>query len=226
MSQKRGAPGQLPLPFDKFDRFEFDRFWPGENAQVVAYLVRLVDGQEHQPVFIWGEKTTGKSHLLQAVCTRAYSLDMNVAYIPLQQHAVLSPVLLEGLEQLDIVCIDDLDQVAGVNQWELAVFNLFNAMIDAGKPLLFAANASPKGIPVSLADLKSRLGWGMTFHLKPLNEEERFRMLQRRAELRGLVLSDEITAYLAPANPRSAEPRRIYPARPHSRRVCPRWNES
>ena len=127
---------------------------------------------------------------------------MNVAYIPLQQHAVLSPVLLEGLEQLDIVCIDDLDQVAGVNQWELAVFNLFNAMIDAGKPLLFAANASPKGIPVSLADLKSRLGWGMTFHLKPLNEEERFRMLQRRAELRGLVLSDEITAYLARRLPR------------------------
>ena len=205
MSQEQDVPGQLPLPFDKFDRFEFDQFWPGENDQAVKYLMGLFGGRERQPVYLWGEKSTGKSHLLQAVCTRAASLAMNVAYIPLRQHPVLSPVLLEGLEQLDILCIDDLDQVAGIEQWERALFNLFNEMFDAGKRLVFAANAGPKGIPVRLADLKSRLAWGVTFHLKPLNEEERFRLLQRRARLRGLVLSDELTAYLARRVPRDIQ---------------------
>lgn len=205
MSHKETAPGQLPLPFARFDRFEFDQYRPGVNEQVIQYLMRLISGQERQPVFIWGEKTTGKSHLLQAVCTRASSLSKRVAYIPLLQHLTLSPALLEGLDQMDIVCIDDLHEIAGKEEWELAVFNLFNALYDAKKPPVLAADASPKGLAIELADLKSRLTWGVTFHLKPLDEDERFQALRQRAELRGLVLSDEITAYLARRVPRDMQ---------------------
>lgn len=205
MNREEVARGQLPLPFNKFDRFDFSQYRPGVNNQIVEHLVQLVSGQEHQLLFIWGEKSTGKSHLLQAACTQASSLNRNVAYIPLIQHSTLSPTLLEGLDQLDVICIDDLQEIAGDTEWELAVFNLFNLMYDSNKPMVFAANVSPKGISVKLADLKSRLAWGVTYHLKPLNEDERFQVLRQRAELRGLILSDEITTYLSRRVPRDMQ---------------------
>ena len=202
MSQDESLSGQLPLPFTKFERYDFDQFCPGANAQVVEYLSRLITGLEHQPVLVWGDKSTGKSHLLQAACTQATILNIKVAYIPLKQHATLSPGMLDGMEQMDILCIDDLHEISGMAQWELAVFNLFNRMHDADKPMIFTANTGPGGIPISLADLKSRLSWGLIFHLNPLNEDDRFRILRQRAELRGLVLSGEVITYLARRVPR------------------------
>jgi DnaA family protein len=191
---------QIPLPFQRFDHYELAHYLPGANAHVLKHLT----GPDAATAFtyLWGEPGTGKSHLLQAVCTRESAAGRRTAYIPLAQHATLAPELLEGMEQLELVCIDDLEWIAGAGDWERALFNLFNRLRDAGHGLVVAAGTGPRGMPVQLADLQSRLQSGFTFHLQPLAETDRLAALRRRAALRGMELSDEVTAYVLRRVPR------------------------
>lgn len=45
-------------------------------------------------------------------------------------------------------------------------------------------------------DLRTRLGWGHVFALHPLDESERRAVLRASAQSRGLLLSDEVMAFM------------------------------
>lgn len=172
-------------------------YWHGPNRELVDQLQQLAVGNDRRNIYLWGGSGTGKSHLLHASCNRAHASGRRAAYVPLAQHEILQPDLLEGLEHLDLVCIDDLDRIAGDKAWETAIFHLFNRMREQGHPLVIAAQASPKGTPLALADLSSRLSWDLVYHLAPLDEPSRFLALQHRAGLRGMDVPDEVLDFLS-----------------------------
>ena len=188
---------QIPLPFVKFDRVNFDLYWPGPNSQIVNHLIQIAGEGPANNLFLWGEQGTGKSHLLQALCTLASSQHKSVIYIPLQEKSLISPELLTGMETMDIVCIDDVDQIALDEKWELAIFNLYNGIQENGHTLIVSARKSPKGLAIKLQDLKSRLASGVTYHIDILEEKDRLLVLQQRAHSRGIELSDDVIAYLS-----------------------------
>lgn len=187
---------QIPFSFGHFDRFDFDSYLPGQNEQTVAYLKRLVAGHEIKNLYLWGEAGTGKSHLLQAMCTSLSILGKKPAYIPLSELDKFSPEMLHGLEQLDLICIDALDHIAGKENWEEAIFHLFNRLREQRRPMVMTARNSPQGLPIALPDLKSRLSWDVVYHLLPLSEAQRLQVLQQRAKLRGFDLPGEVSEYL------------------------------
>lgn len=188
---------QIPLPFGSFDRFNFEIFNAGPNRQAVDYLQQVISSTNGGYVYLWGEQGTGKSHLLQAACTQAATGGHKVIYIPLQQRQQIAPELLQGMESLDLVCIDDVDQIAGDAAWEIAVFNLYNQLSANHNQLVISAQSSPQGLAIRLPDLKSRLAAGVTWHLSELNEQERLQALQQRAKMRGFELPDEVIEYLS-----------------------------
>ena len=51
---------------------------------------------------------------------------------------------MQGIETLDLVCLDDVDRVLGRADWELALFNLYNRARQCGCALLVAGNAAPR----------------------------------------------------------------------------------
>jgi DnaA family protein len=53
-----------------------------------------------------------------------------------------------------------------------------------------------------LADLASRLGWGVTYSLKPLGEDDVLKALTSRAAARGLELPEETAQFLLRRFPR------------------------
>ena len=187
---------QIPFSFARFDRFGFDSYLPGQNEQIIAHLRRLVTGDEAKNLYLWGGAGSGKSHLLQAVCTSASAQGKNPAYIPLLDIHRFAPPMLAGLENLDLVCIDALENLAGKENWELAVFHLFNRLRERQRPCIMAALHSPSGLAVSLPDLKSRLSWDVVYQLQSLTEQQRVEVLRQRARLRGLELPEEVIAYL------------------------------
>lgn len=193
---------QIPLSFQHFDHHELEHYRPGENRHVLEYLNGFILQGRPGATYLWGERGTGKSHLLQALCTRNSSDGGRGAYIPLEQRDSLAPELLEGLEQLDLICIDDLEEVTGDSGWERALFNLFNRVRENDGSLILAAAMSPKGLPVLLPDLQSRLQSATIFHLQPLSEAERVAALRHRASLRGIELTEEVTAYIVRRVPR------------------------
>ena len=114
----------------------------------------------------------------------------------------LDPGMLAGLEALEFLCIDDLDAVCGDAAWEEALFHLFNRVAAAGGAWVAAADRSPGTLPVRLADLGSRLAWGTSYRLKPLDDEARAQLLVERAARRGLRINRETADYLIRRSPR------------------------
>lgn len=193
---------QLPLGVGLRDDATFGNFLPGGNAAPMAALRRQLDDDGEAFIYLWGGEGSGRSHLLQAACHEASDRDKRALYLPLNELGHFPPHVLEDIERLDLVAIDDLDMVVGRKRWEEGLFHAFNRLRDAGKRLVIAAGSAPRQLNVELADLASRLSWGMTFHVERLDDDGRFAALQLRARVRGMQLPDDVTRYILHRGPR------------------------
>ncbi|KRW59661.1 DnaA regulatory inactivator Hda [Pseudomonas sp. TTU2014-080ASC] len=199
-------PTQLPLGVRLRDDATFANFYPGANAAALGYVERLCEadaGWTESLIYLWGASGVGRSHLLQAACLRFDQFGEPAVYLPLGLVAQYGTALLDNLEQFELVCLDDLDAVAGDKVWEEALFHLFNRLRDSGRRLLLSANAPPRELPIKLPDLKSRLTLALVFQLQQLSDEDKLRALQLRASRRGLQLSDEVGRFILTRGERS-----------------------
>jgi DnaA family protein len=184
---------QLALPLQLADHAVFESYLDSGNQILVATLADIAANRDGHGCWLWGPAATGKTHLLQAVCEAAGD---RAAYMPLSMVADVGPGILEGLSSRELVCIDDIDRVAGQSEWELALFDLCNQILDAGSQLLVSAASTPRECPVELADLRSRLARLPVFQIHPLDEDERVSALQLRSRHRGLELPNDTARYL------------------------------
>lgn len=192
-------PVQLPLSVQLRDDATFANYFSGGNETLVNLLdmERDVPGMDsEQFVFLYGARGVGCSHLLQAACHQVDRRHGRSIYLPMKELVHYSPKLLEGMERLQLVCLDDIGEVAGVHEWEEALFDLFNRLRDSHTRFLVAADNPPRALGIELQDLVSRLGWGLVFQVHPLNDREKVGALQLRAHLRGLDLSEEVARFI------------------------------
>ena len=192
---------QIPLGVRLADRALFASFLPAHNAEALQHLQRLATGAAGALTWLCGPPGAGKSHLLQATCAAA-SEHMRAGYVPLADVAALGVGVLEGLPQMECLCLDDVDRVAGQLDWERGIFGLLREMEEGGARLILAAEGPPALLRWGLADLGSRCGAGAVFQLRPLEEEEQHAALQLRARQRGLELPDETWQWLRKRFPR------------------------
>ena len=138
---------QLTLRFGWGDGFSFASYFSAANESAVHLLQQLdysgTGNDTDHFVYLWGGPGTGKSHLLQAACQSAADAEQLVAYLPLQDLANVDPGIFVGLEQMALVCIDDVQVIAGNDDWEEGLFHLYNRMRGANKVLLVAGNVAP-----------------------------------------------------------------------------------
>ncbi len=191
---------QLPLGIRLKDGNTFANFVSGPNAEALAYLQSQL--RSAAAVYLWGAGGTGKTHLLQAACHEAGKAGWRTAYVPLACWRELSVELLEGLEAAELVCIDDVASIAGQEDWEAALFHLYNRLRDAGGNLVVSGTLPPASLPLALPDLRSRLAWGIVFQLQALDDEEKLAGLRQRARDRGLELPEKVGRYLLQRCPR------------------------
>jgi len=184
---------QLVLPLRLADHAVFDSFFALGNETLVATLAEVAAGRGDHGCWLWGAPATGKTHLLQAVCDRAGD---GSVYVPLSMFVGAGPAILDGLAGRQLVCIDDVDAVAGDADWEIALFDLYNQIVDAGGQLVVSASSAPRESAFELADLRSRLSRLPVFQLQSLDDEQRVAALQLRARHRGLKLPGETAHYL------------------------------
>lgn len=189
-------PEQLPLPFAFNPELGFKEFHAGANAEVVGHLEKFASGAGERLIFLWGEAGAGKSHLLNACCRRACGLRRSISYLPLDLFRGYGPEPLDGLEYQDLVCLDDVDRVAGDTVWEQGLFTLFNRLREANHSLILSAKSPPAELPIRLPDLKTRLGWGLTLRLHALSDEDKRVALEFYARGLGLDLPPQVGRYL------------------------------
>lgn len=186
---------QLPLGFSLRDDATFDSFFSVNNIQVVNHLQNLVNGKSAESyIYLWGSGGSGRTHLLQAVCHAAPEQNLSAVYLSFCE--TIDYNILNGLENLDLVCLDDIDKIAGDKQLELAIFNLFNHLREANKKLIVVGNSPAAKLKIDLLDLRSRLTWGITYKVEPLSDEEKLAALKVRAEIRGMHLENTVGKFL------------------------------
>jgi DnaA family protein len=191
-------PTQLPLSLSIRPGVDFSTLIIGRNGEAISRL-----RCESDPfVYLWGTSGCGKSHLLQACCHLAQQQQGQPAYLPFGSELDLEPAMLEGLDAFSLVCLDDIEAVAGESAWELAIFNLYNQLRERGARVIVASDRPPSKLPLGLADLASRLTWGPCYQLFPLNDDERLELLISNAERRGMTMSVEIASFLLQRTPR------------------------
>jgi len=185
-------PVQFPLQLTLSEDTSFDNYFFANNAEAINSLKD--PGQTL--IFIWGTESVGKTHLLQALFNFYLEQDLSAYYLPFRQIDGLSVEMLENLEQQKLLCLDDIHLVAGKDEWEQAIFHLFNRFKETGNKLIFSANANAENVPFFLPDLKSRLQWGLTYQLQALSDDDKIKVLKIRAEEKQWSLSDEVAAFL------------------------------
>ena len=177
---------QVPLALGPEPAQRFDNFLVMDgNAQAVSHLA---DGLGDTPVYLWGEPGSGKSHLLHALAARAQAEGFKAIACSADQ-----PAPWHWDEATRLVLLDDCDRFDAPQQ--NAAFALFIEAVGAGVPVVSAGRMPPVDLPVR-DDLRTRLGWGLVFHLQPPGEAQVRSLLRQEADRRGIFLSDEVMDHL------------------------------
>lgn len=202
-SESVGTPaptGQLALGLGLNAAARLENFIPGANGGVLSLLRRFVSGELSGHVYLRGGPGVGKTHLLAACCAEAQRDSARVAYLPLDARDTLSRSVLTGMHSASLICVDDVDSVAGDLEWEIALFNLYNEAEAAGARLLFSGRGGPGS--TSLPDLRSRLSAALLLVLAAPDDALRREVLRQRGEALGFELTDDTLTYILARQPR------------------------
>ncbi|MBP9722217.1 MAG: DnaA regulatory inactivator Hda [Gammaproteobacteria bacterium] len=187
--------GIKPLIKHTFENFVVSE----QNAQIVAHLKYLLKTPGANYLYLWGPAGVGKSHLLQAVCEETINKNFTANYYGFKNNFKTNfdiVNILENLELQDVICLDDIDLIAGNYVAEEQLFSFYNRIKDLNKTLIISGNCSILNTKILLPDLKSRLSSGVSYHLKALDDSDKKRLLQTRAHERGMTLTEELAEYL------------------------------
>lgn len=187
---------QLPLRLNPQELYQLTNFHFSQQE-----LSEVVDSfcKETLPrfLYLWGEDSSGKTHLSLAIIDKAQANQKKALYLPLADLVkTASPEVLQSLENLDLVCLDELEAVANNKQWQEGLFHCFNRLQDSGCQLLVTSRHNPATLQIELADLRSRLATGLIYQLESLDDNAKQQVMIMQAKARGLDMPIEVAQYL------------------------------
>lgn len=196
---------QLPLEFKLLDNVNFSNFFFSESNQQLYFALKnflMLDNNSELFFYLCGNKQAGKTHLLQACCSKLSEKNIQAMYISINN--LLNINYLDGLESLSLICLDDIHHINNI-LLEEKIFYLFNSLRAKKHKLIVAADCTPSNLSLKLPDLKSRMSWGITYYVHGLTDQEKILALMMRAEQVGLELNEAVANYLLTRVSRSTE---------------------
>lgn len=187
---------QLPLHFEFRANQGFSDFFVGSNLETVAHLQKSATGLGEQQIYLWGKSGLGKSHLLKACCQQAQELKRSNFYLELSASRLPEASILMGLDEIELVCIDNIDQFSGNPIWERAFFNFYNQHRERCHTLVVSAPCPVQDLALNLPDLETRLNWGLSLKIQDMNDDDKVSALAFRAKQMGFEISPQIGHYL------------------------------
>lgn len=167
-----------------------ENFAAGGNADALTALAGWLAEDNREPsLFLWGDSGAGKSHLLSALAAGG------AVYVD----AAADPELATVAGEAPFLAVDNVEALAADGQ--IALFNHFNRLRADGGRLLAAGRVPPAQLALR-EDLRTRLGSGLIYRLRPLSDAEKSAALGEQALRRGMRLPPEALAYLLARAPR------------------------
>ena len=203
------APEELDSQLNR--RYTFDNFFEGVTnklARTAGVAVSNDPGKTtFNPLFIYGPSGVGKTHLCHAIGLRIRQMhpEKRVLYVSAHRFRIqytdaviknTSNDFLNFYQSLDVLILDDIHELVGLNKTQLAFFHIFNNLHQLGKQLVLTADKAPVDMQGLEERLITRLKWGLTAELGRPDAELRRTILRNKIEAEGLVLSDEVFNYI------------------------------
>lgn len=168
-----------------------DNFIAGENGAALDALQHCKPGRA---VYMWGPSGAGRSHLLRAISTSTDTIYFSAEH----NTSDLNDLATADTIGYRLLAIDDIESLDTHGQ--AALFKLYNRWRESasGKDafiLVAAGDRAPMATPLR-EDLRTRLGWDLTFRLHLLSDTDRALALHMRAQGRGLKLAPEVISWL------------------------------
>ena len=188
-------PRQLALQIQINERASLNNFFVSKNNNKPIQLLKniLLQSNNGVQIFIDDIGSNGKSYLLQAICYDFSNSDNSSIYIPMQEAINLDPSILEGVSELNLICIDDVDLINKRKEWEIALFNLINECYEKECFLLLSGSINKvEAIP----DLVSRIKKMETLRLEAINDDELLEATQAISKNLNIEISDKNLNYL------------------------------
>ncbi len=188
-------PRQLALQIQINERASLNNFFISKNNYKTIQILRniLESRKKRAQIFIDDLGSNGKSYLLQAICNDFSNSDNSIIYIPMQKAIKLKPSILQGVSELNLVCIDDIDIIKNKREWEIALFNLINECYEKECFLLLSGSINKlEAIP----DLVSRIKKMETVRLEAIDDDELLEATQAIAKNLNVEVSNKNLNYL------------------------------
>ncbi len=169
---------QLIIQYQKNIKKNFNNFFlnGSKNNLIIKNIKEIFSGKHHQ-IYLEGEKCFGKSHILHSACN--FFSGKNCIYIPLKEKNSFKPDILNGFENYDLICIDDINSIFGEKDWEFKIFVLINKALESSKKIIFTSTTKPAKDIVNLQDLQSRLSWSLLLNIEEPTDKIKIEILKK-----------------------------------------------
>ena len=208
------ADGLSSSPLDR--RLTFSTFLVGKSNQLAHAAAQRIasaapgEAPIYNPLYIHSAVGLGKTHLLQAIGHTASEAGKRVIYLTAEKFmyrfvcalkAQTSIAFKEKLRGIDVLLIDDVQFLQGKSiQQEFC--HTLNALIDAGRQIVVAADRPPSDLESLEERVRSRLAGGLCVEMGGLDEALRLKILEMRiaaarASQPGFDVPAPVAAYVA-----------------------------
>jgi chromosomal replication initiator protein len=194
-------------------KYTFENFIVGRSNYVshaAAWAVANAPAKgQYNPLFIYGGVGLGKTHLMQAIGHHINSKrnsPAEIVYVSGENflYQVVRCIREDRMtafrrmyRNVDIWLVDDIQYICNAERTEVEFFHIFNTLYDQGKQIVICSDKPPKDLELTESRLISRFEWGLISHVEPPDLEHRIAILQKRAQVEGVVVDPQVLQYLA-----------------------------
>lgn len=209
-------PPKFTLSFDALDpHARFDSFIVEQSNELPYKLLSTLEplplhSEEMEtlpfnPIYLYGEKGSGKTHLLMATAQLLKERGLNVIYAHAEAFTehVISAIragemshFRNAYRRIDALIIDDVHIFSRKAATQEEFFHTFNTLHLAGKQIILAANCTPQELVSVEPRLISRFEWGISLPVAPLSKPGLAAMLVKKGEALNYRPSQRILEFL------------------------------
>ncbi|MDD6483438.1 MAG: chromosomal replication initiator protein DnaA [Clostridiales bacterium] len=192
-------------------KYTFENFVIGSsNEYAVAAAISATEkpGYIYNPLFLYGNSGLGKTHLMHAVGNRISRSfpSSNIIYVTSESftNEFITTVrenrgadFRKKYRAADVLLVDDVQFMQNKEATQEEFFHTFNDLYSMNKQIVLTSDRKPSELVTLEERIRQRFSQGLTIDITVPNFETRVAILQKKASLHNIDISNEVLCYIA-----------------------------